>query len=386
MDWIDPSSDLAAEFAFLRGMLATSGGWTRSALAIAACDSPWFAAQVADLAPPPAPNPTLALAAGVVVSLPLFGPLAANAGEWGGVLVRQVLGHTSIDGEVFDFRDGEAVWSDTGKAVSRTQIRALDRGTRQEFYASMGLATSVGPDPETTTLAAAPAQPAAERIRVFRDGREAPVLASVRERVAALRAQRQAEYLALVGPGTVGSDNAAAVGTEVGSGWASDEVVAAATLFDQVWAQVARERAAAKTRGEALQPALTQATGQPPSLFQQIWAEVQAERAAARGDGVIGTMASGAGAEPGPGAPRADDDTPAIGTAHSVGTAPGLGTAPDSGSPAAIDTADAPREPEMADAPAVPDLAGDAPTADIADIPPDRDLIDASAAFIDPRG
>lgn len=353
MDRFDASGDLSAEFAFLHGMLSTSGGWTRSALAVAACDSPWFAAEVATLAPPPAPSPALALAAGVVVSLPLFGPLAANAGEWGDVLVRNVLGHKSVDGDVFDFRDGEAVWADTGKSVSRSHIRAMDRGTRQEFYSSMGLATPTGPVAEASTLAAAPAQPAYEPIRVYRDGREAPVLAAVRDRVAAVRAQRRAEYLALVGPAPdnvppAGTDtNAIAIATSGNGAAAQDGVIPpvtqppaprTVTLYDQVWAQVARERAEARARGDALPASLAQSPARPGSLYEQIWAEVKAERAAARGDGVVGTMA------------------------------------------------DVPAEPDLVDVPVAPDLADVPASPALADVPPDRDLIDASAAFIEPRG
>ncbi len=264
---MDAPAELTPEFAFLREMLATSGPWARAALGAAACDSPWFVSQARELAPASPPNPALAIAAGITLALPLSGPLAAQARDLG-TAVRQVLGHQDVDGEIFDFRDGEAVWSDSGKPVARTQLRAMDTADRQEFYASMGLAAPA----EVLGDAPAPAiaqETPPERIKVARDGREAPVLAEIRERIAALRQEREAAYVAQATPP---SAPAAALAPETVPG---TEEPAAPTAYDAIWAEVAAERSAAKARGEAPRAALSQ----EPSAYQLIWAEVAAERA-----------------------------------------------------------------------------------------------------------
>ncbi|MBM3267701.1 MAG: hypothetical protein FJZ01_08650 [Candidatus Sericytochromatia bacterium] len=337
MDWIDDPADIAPEFAVLRELLATSGPWARAALGAAAVDSPWFAAQARALCPPAAPNPALAIAAGMVVALPMSGGIAAQAREFGAAAVRQVLGHDPVDGEMFGFGAGEAVWADSGETVARTQLRTMPPADRREFYASMGLAppADVLADAPAPSLAAAPAT---ERIKVRRDGREAPVLAEIRQRVAALRQERD-----LLARGDAPADGALApdhlqvsdrpAGTDsarmASAGSAGPEAQAApgaggATTYDRIWQEVATERAAARARGEAPPPVLAQAG--PPSTFQLIWAEIQAERAA--------------------------------------------GLAP----------------PDLVDLPRVPDHAGFDAGTDLADAPPDRDLIDASAAFLEPSG
>jgi hypothetical protein len=358
MTGFDAHADLTAEFAFLRGVLDSSGPWARAVLAGAACESPWFVTQVADLAPAPSPSPLIGLAAGLAVSMPLAGPLSAQAGEFTET-VRHVLGHQTQDGALFDFGNGEAVWADDGKAVTRSQLRALNRGDRGEFYASMGLADPAPADAETLTIATAPASEA--RIRVVRDeGREAPVLAEVRQKVAMLRAQRRAEYLAFSGA-PVAHDAAPAPAPEGEAGLAPAAKAQPATLYDVIWAQVAAERQVAKESGVAPQEtALAPAPGKAPSLYQAIWAEVQAERAAARGDGILGTMAS----QPAPPQEAAGDSAGAI-----------AGPAANPPSPAALpDLVDIPRAGDVADIPAVPEMA---------DVSPQRDLIDASAAILD---
>jgi hypothetical protein len=272
----------------------------------------------------------LAVAASLALAAPLAGPLAAQASEFGALAVRQVLGHQDVDGDMFDFREGEAVWSDTGSPVAGAQIRTMPAAGRQEFYASMGLAAP----PEVLSDAPQPAvaaAPQSERIMVARDGREAPVLAEIRDRVAAARLHREQEFVAKAEPAVAadlladsrGDRVAGAPEAETGPSAGARDAAQPdpGTLYGQLWAQVATERQAAKGAQppEALVPTGT-------SAYALIWAEVQAERAASL--------------------------TP----------------------------------PDLVDAPRTPDVAGVDEGTDLADAPPDRDLVDASAAFLEPRG
>lgn len=288
------TDDLVGELSLLQGLLATSGSWTRSALEVAARESPWFVAEVARLTPPARPSIGISIAVGLALGLGSM-QLSAQARINDDPVAHDVLGHTPIDGEVFEFRNGEVVWSDNGRVVTKWQLGAMDRDTKTQFYGSMGLSAP----PDVVEAAPSELQPKggvkAGRIRIYRDGREAPVLAEIRQMVALRRQEHQTALLAQIGLVQVAAAPPAVrvggVSPEASDG-APPVVAQGASVFQDIWVQVALERAAAKAAGVAPPPAVATTAAAPKTVFQQIWAEVTAERAALRGDGVVGTYAS----------------------------------------------------------------------------------------------